>query len=203
MYNNFVSIVLVIASVLVSIVYAIPEYRSMGESRERAHVLDDALNTAAKISDATDDLSKKMAEISPDDLTKISEIIPQEADALRIVNDISRIAAKYGLIMDSPNADKLNEWTADDLRGGVSNQANTNTGLLNGGAINAISLEFSVDSTYNTFISFIDDLEKSLRILDVVSVDFSVESSADQASEKKYTHKVKVITYALNNNPTP
>jgi|GEM_PF-3418578 len=199
MYNTIISITLVIASILLGVFYAIPEYHEMQTSRERVQVLDDALQIADNISSTTQELLAKVDAVSSDDLQKAHEMIPQQFDAVRTVNDISHVATRYGLTVDNPTVDTLNSWTADDLRGdkNVSAVGQANAKTINGGAIKAIHISFSVDSTYETFTSFIKDLEKSLKVIDIVGVDFSSNNGSPQEGGG-FTYKVDIVTYALS-----
>jgi hypothetical protein len=62
-----------------------------------------------------------------------------------------------------------------------------------GSTVESVQLGFSVVSNYETFLTFIRDLQDSLRIIDISRITFNV---AQVASEDKKTDP-NVVTYAV------
>ena len=61
-------------------------------------------------------------------------------------------------------------------------------------------MEFSIEGKYNTFISFMKELERNLRIIDVKSISFSSSSQAGSKNGEGsdiYIYSLKVQTYWL------
>jgi hypothetical protein len=55
-----------------------------------------------------------------------------------------------------------------------------------------LTLSFSTTATYTTFLAFMRDLEKSLRLIDIVSVQF-----ASSDTNQLYDYTVSIKTYWL------
>ena len=57
-----------------------------------------------------------------------------------------------------------------------------------------MDISFSIEGSYQNFLKFVGDLDKSLRIVDVQSVTFSSLSDKDASS---YLYNFKIRTYWL------
>jgi hypothetical protein len=82
-------------------------------------------------------------------------------------------------------------------QGGVAPTADTNYGTWN--------LQFSTEGTYSNFLSFVQDLEKNLRIVDISSIEFSSDTGTggvgmSTSSPDTYTYTFKIETYWLKSN---
>ncbi|MBX4215777.1 hypothetical protein KW797_02420, partial [Candidatus Parcubacteria bacterium] len=112
---------------------------------------------------------------------RLEHMIPNNVDNVRPVLEIDRVASKYGMSI------KNIQLQTNDL-GSVPK------GAIIGGndkLYGTVSLGFSADGPYKNFVQFLGDLEKSLRIVDIVNVAFtSEEKSVNQ-------YNVKIKTYWL------
>ncbi len=62
----------------------------------------------------------------------------------------------------------------------------------------SVNLSFSFNSDYQNFTKFIKDLYKSLRIVDIVSVQFSQDHSNSETSNNIFKFNIIIRTYWLN-----
>lgn len=62
----------------------------------------------------------------------------------------------------------------------------------------SVNFSFSFTSDYKNFIKFMNDLYKSLRIVDVVSINFKPEASKDNLLKDKFSFNIVIRTYWLN-----
>ena len=81
---------------------------------------------------------------------------------------------------------------------GLQSNVNTQVSRKDYGVWN---LGFSTQGTYSNFVNFVKDLEKNLRIVDIVSVDFSSSSGigVNPALSSIYKYDFKIKTYWLKN----
>ena len=112
-----------------------------------------------------------------DDLQDLSKLVPDNIDNVRLIIDIDEMAKHYGMRIRNFNADPTEK--ADTI-----GRSNSPYGTL--------TLSFSTTAAYDTFLAFIRDLERSLRVLDLTAVEFV---SSDTGS--LYDYKVTVKTYWL------
>jgi hypothetical protein len=104
-------------------------------------------------------------------------------DNVRLIIDISGIAARHGLVASGIT-------TSADTPSGVPAAAAPVTSGVNG--LSKVKVSFSVTTSYAGFISFLEDLERSLRILDVTNIIL-----APTANSGVYTYSVALNTYWL------
>jgi len=62
----------------------------------------------------------------------------------------------------------------------------------------SVNLSFSFTSDYKNFTKFIADLYKSLRVIDIVAINFSPDSKGEDAIQDKFSFNIVIRTYWLN-----
>src|SRR5581483_346257 len=109
-----------------------------------------------------DKLLDRFNKMDKEDLDKLSKLLPDHIDNVRLIIDIDEMAKKYGM--------RIRNFTADasEKRVTIGKDA-TPYGTL--------TLSFSTTAPYNTFLAFMHDLEHSLRIIDVTGVQFGVNDT--------------------------
>ncbi len=163
-------LLLIGASIGLFVVYTNPAYEGAnGVKGLQAQVksYDDALNKSQELKEVRDKLVSKFNTFSPDDKTKLQEMLPDNVDNIRLAIDINNIAAKHSL-------------SIKNLSVGNSQNKNTKNAAAVGassGPIGSVELGFSVTSSYDTFLAFLSDLEHSLRVVDVESVSFAASDT--------------------------
>jgi len=184
-------IILLILSIASFLVFTNPAYQTVKTLRAQAAQYDTALTNSKKLQEQRDMLAAKYHSISPDSLTRLSKLLPDNADNIRLVIDIQQMAQSYGMSLASIKFDTVQNGlgtAGNQLAAGTAAQvaqAQADYGMFN--------LEFSTTATYTNFLSFLKDIESSLRLTDVQSIEFS---SAD-ATRSTYVFTVKLKTYWL------
>jgi len=157
--------------------YIDPEFKNIEGLKQEEQLFSNALDNSKELQGIRDDILAKYNSFSADDLERIEKMLPNHIDNVRLVRDIDGVASKYGMTLRNVSID-------------VSANALDNVGP-DENIIGTMVLGFSVSGPYKTFLSFIRDLEKSMRIVDVVEVSFI-------ASDKDlYEYKVNLKTYWL------
>jgi hypothetical protein len=156
-----------------------PNYIQIGELRAQQAEYKAALDRAQKAVVRREELVRKFNTLKKDDTDRLVKLLPDYVDPIRLVVDINALAAKYGVggIQD------LNAGAG--TRGGEGITSATNFG--------AATLSFTTAMTYDNFLKFLADLQKSLKLTDIASVNFdSVDTAAAQ-----YKYGVTLRTYWL------
>lgn len=110
-----------------------------------------------------DSLNAKYTAIDPNDIAKLEKMLPDTIDNIRLVIDLNSIAQRYGMSISNLN-----------LTGADSSSVQQGSTISSGGnKYGSVTIGFTVTTTYDTFLSFLKDLEQSLRILDVTGISFS------------------------------
>lgn len=97
--------------------------------------------------------------ISEQDKKNIETILPSSLDFVKLISQIDRVAANYGIIID--------KITSKEVSSSVGNSVATAQPQK---IYNSSIIGFSFTAPYDKFSSFMNDLEKSLRILDIKSI---------------------------------
>lgn len=172
-----------------------PLYDEINVLKAQASSYDEALNNSKALENERDKLSKKYNSIDPDNLYRLSKLLPNNVDNIRLILEIEKIAAPYSMVLRDV---KYN--TVDP----TANQGGASQGMpaQEGGAAQdygSWDLEFSTQGTYANFISFVKSLEKNLRLVDIASVEFSSVPivGQGQTSSNIYKYLFKIKTYWL------
>lgn len=170
-------IILIVLAVGVFIWYINPTYNRIKLLREEAAQFDMALNRSRELIAVRDALLSKYNMIPTRDLERLERLLPDHVDNVRLILDMDNIAAQYGMaLQDIATGEASGE--------GSELGADTNP-------YGAITLAFSVRSSYNNFLEFLMDLEESLRVVDVVALSFTTDDSP------LTTYRVTLRTYWL------
>lgn len=178
--KNIISLILIAAAVWIFWSYTDPIYKEANELKVIRTDYQAKLAQANEFRQKYENLAVAYQSFSEADIIRLSRLVPDTVDTVRLVMDVSDIAAKQGLLIKNI---KISE-PIKDAKENVSSLPITAspTADLAPGAIrlgtakqdfNSIDLGFSVTGSYERFVAFLQDLEQSLRILDVTEIRFS------------------------------
>jgi len=117
------------------------------------------LEKISKIEIKKNELLTQYNNIPVDDKKYIETILPNSFDFVRLISQIDGVGSKYGISISNISSREMS-----DLSGGESITAPTQK------TFQSAIIGFSFDATYSQFNNFMDDLGKSLRILDIKSM---------------------------------
>lgn len=170
-----------------------PQYEKVSSLRQEVSAYDNALNNSKALESERDKLVTKYNAIDQGNLDKISKMLPDSIDNIRLILEIEKIASPYGMTLrDVKYEDTKKEEKGNTPLAGAENEAtNEDYGVWN--------LEFSTEGNYNNFIKFTKDMEKNLRLVDISSIEFSAAESLSSKSSSNdvYKYNFKIKTYWL------
>lgn len=175
--SNIISIVLILASLGLFFGYVDPTYAVIKTQRAEKADYDRALNNSKELQAERDKLLEKFNNMENSDKQNLTKLLPDNIDNVRLIIDIDEIAKKYGMRIRNF---KTSTAEASDKVGA----ANTTYGTL--------TLSFETTAQYQTFLSFARDLEQSLRLIDLVGIEFGSKENGDL-----YDYKISIKTYWL------
>jgi Tfp pilus assembly protein PilO len=176
--SNIISIVLILVSVGTFFGYVDPTYTAIKDLRTESADYSRALGNSKKLQQERDKFLEKFNSVSADDKQKLLKLLPDNIDNVRLIIDIDEMAQTYRIPIGNFRA------TASDESVKMLGAKQAPYGTL--------TLSFSVSANYQTFLAFMADLERSLRILDITSIQFA---AGDAASA--YDYGVTIKTYWL------
>lgn len=199
-----IPVILILISVAGFFQFSKPFFNDVNVSRAEVASLNEALSNSKAIESERDKLVMKFNSMSPEDLKKLEVLMPNNVDNIRLILEIEKIASPYGMALKDVKYNTEEKDTKEKTNGAkiLKQASEVNRGYGDW------DLEFSTEGSYSNFTNFIKDLEKNLRIVDVLSVEFSsTEGEAlggkgivlNTQSKDSYKYKFKIKTYFLKN----
>lgn len=187
-------IFLIILAIGGFVMFVSPQYEKVKTLRQEVSAYDNALNNSKALESERDKLVTKYNAIDQGNLDKISKMLPDSIDNIRLILEIEKIASPYGMTLKDVKYEdtKKEEEDTTPLAGADNEAINEDYGIWN--------LEFSTEGNYNNFIKFTKDMEKNLRLVDISSIGFSASdnlNSKSSSSNDVYKYNFKIKTYWL------
>ncbi|MDB5259370.1 MAG: hypothetical protein JWO73_578 [Candidatus Taylorbacteria bacterium] len=137
-----------------------------------------AITNAEKLIKTRDEVLKSRSRISAEDLAKLDKMIPDNIDNVRLIIDVNGIADQHHIKLKGVRTSATSPSTKTTAAG-VAMKLNT------------VTISFSTATTYENFIAFMQDIERSLRIMDISKI------SLTAADNGVYSYDVDLKTYWL------
>ncbi|HEY4520503.1 MAG TPA: type 4a pilus biogenesis protein PilO [Candidatus Paceibacterota bacterium] len=152
-------------------VFVMPSYSMIGQTQtavsERQALLDDRTKTIASIEEIVKEYQKREQEVA-----RLSSVVPAKKSAAEVVSAIQDIAGRTGLQLVS--------------LGLADQKADQNI------PYNTLNIDISLSGSYLSLVSFLETLEKNIRLMDVVSID-----ATQSAGGGNLGFRVRVNAYYL------
>ncbi len=157
-----------------------PTYQEIKRLIAEKKSYENALDNSKKLQVLRDQLLERYNSFPASELDRLEHMLPDNVDNVRLVLEVDRIASRYGM-------------SIKNIKTGVVSDKNQEKSLIGreNKPYETFSLEFSVDGPYSNFVSFVSDLEKSLRIVDVENITFT------SSDERVSSYSVRIKTYWL------
>lgn len=174
-------IILILLSVGLFFGFIDPTYNDIQKILEEESKFDQALDKSKELQGIRDKLLSRYNTFSTNDLDRLTKLLPDNVDNVRLVLDIDNIASVYGIRIRNVTINK-----ADSRQAGVIGPDSK--------PYESVLLSFSVASSYESLIQFIKDIERSLRIVDVIEVSLRPLRIED---DNLYEYNIGIKTYWL------
>ena len=150
----------------------------MNKRRALLNEYDNVIQNVTAIAETRDKLLVSYNSIPKNEIDRLSKILPDKIDTVRLAIDLDSIASRYAIAIKN-------------VQVGNTNDKDSNSLLLPGtpSGYEKATISFSFISNYENFMSMLTDLEKSLRIMNVKSVTFKITETG------LYEFHVVVETY--------
>jgi len=184
MNKNVIPIILIV--VAIGIFYTFTDSRIAGIQATVAQNNDylSAINNSAKLIQQRDTIHNTYNSISTTDLARLNTMLPNNVDNVRLIIDINGIAAHHGFSLQSitTSADSTSAKSLAESSGGSGSNSPYGT----------VTISFSFTSSYANFIAFMQDIQSSLRILDISQLSVSTGTVPGT-----FTYSMQLQTYWL------
>ncbi len=146
-----------------------PQYQASKSLALQVSSYDDALTKSQELKGVRDKLLSRRNTFAANDVQKLKEVLPDNVDNIRFLIDINNIAARHGLSLTNVQL------------GTLTNSQNAQAAVAvasTGGPVGSVDIGFSLAANYDDMLSFLQDVEHSLRLTDVQKLSFTAPTTA-------------------------
>lgn len=180
MIKTLIAIGSIVGALTLTFVYVVPTYDAVQAIQKEAEQYGEALSRAREVDELKRGLIAKYNLFSPQNIERLKKFLPDHVDNVHLVLDIDGIAARHGLRIGNVVARK--EGEKKGAKSGNDDSIGIDAAVVEGQRYKSLILEFGVTATYADFVSFVRDLEQSLRVVDVVSLSMEPVQTASPLS---------------------
>lgn len=173
-------IILLIVSVGLYFTYIEPTFENVLALRGQETKFDQAKEDATRAIEVREKINTKYRNIDKEDIERLQKFLPNSVNNGQIILDIDKIASKYGI--------RLNDIRFQDEKISSRNNVSAKTETL----YKPIIFKFKIETTYNNFLLFIKDMEKSLQLMDINEINVSVVEESNIVN-----FNLSIVLYAL------
>jgi Tfp pilus assembly protein PilO len=168
-----------------------PHYDTVRALQSEIAQYDQALERAHELQQLKQSLLSRFNAFNPADIDRLHKLLPDHVDNVRLILDLDNLAARHGLAIQNV---VISDPSAERNTGGVIASASASRQKYG-----SLTLKFRTQGTYDSFVAFLNDLEASLRIVDLVSLKLGVETGpqAQSRTEPVYRYDLTIRTYWL------
>lgn len=175
-----ITILLVGAAIGIFFGYTDGHYREVLAKKAKADQIEQAKQNARALNEQREKLATMWKKISPADTLKLSKMLPDSVENVGLIIEINNISKKNG--MGPIKNPQINQGSSGKV-GGVKGVDSSKYGSL--------SMSFNVTGTYDQFLTFLQDLETYVRLVDVVGLAFT------STNDGRYSYNLTIQTYWL------
>ncbi len=188
MNRSLLSIILIIISIAAFFMWINPHYANTKTLGTQLSQSNDALAKIQQLETVRSALVDKENSINPEDLAKLQKLLPDNFDNIRLLIDMQGVASRYGITIQDITIGN-NQQTPNSATAGAAQAIGPS-----GKSYGQMSLSFSVKTSYENLLSFLQDLQNSLRIVEIKSLAFN----AEDATPNSYTVKMAINAFWLS-----
>jgi Tfp pilus assembly protein PilO len=148
-----------------------------------------AINNSVELISQRDAILKKYNTISTTDQARLNTMLPDNVDNVRLIIDINGIASRHGFSLQNISTSADSSKTSTPAVSTISENSGASDQTPSYGAV---TVSFGFTSSYQNFLAFMQDIQSSLRILDISQL--SVSPGATPGS---YSYSMQLTTYWL------
>lgn len=167
--------------------YTKPAYDSTKILQEEIAQFDQALERANELQALRQQLLSRFNAFNPADVERLSKLLPDHVDNVRLILDLDNLAARFGLAIQNVVVGEGGGRSSGEAAATIIAQGDRQ--------YDSLTLSFTTYGSYETFIQLIESLEQSLRIVDLIAL--SVAAAPGPQGQQTYRFDVTIRTYWL------
>ncbi len=224
MIKPILSLIIIAFSAGFGFFYSKPMYEEVQNKRADLQQLVKTSQSASEIKDIIAETGRSLSAVDSEDMVRFDVFLPETLDSIRFANNVQHIGVANGLVLSDIKVDQQKgkeESVADAQPTGVQPSAvggvtkilsvkqtvgedpTSGTGGDSQKRYGVTKASFAFASTYSGFLLFLNDLEKSLGLINITSLSFKeLSAGADEKVVQKdlpplYQFNIEIETYSL------
>lgn len=195
----FVTIILIVSTIALAVLYLSDEWAKFSTFRKE---IDELSNISAELDELTGDRDKLVAiinSLSQEDLSRISQAIPLGPKAADLMVLMENLTTSHSMVLNRIDLAGFTVVKIGEAGGAV---AQPRPGTLpslkpkSNVSIKDFPLTMNVNGTYETFKTFLRDIEHNLRIIDIEDLSFSAPGGVTAGNKSSTVDfSIKAKTY--------
>jgi Tfp pilus assembly protein PilO len=199
MVRNAVSILFIAGAIAIFFFYTKPAYDGEQVLAAQGSQYDAALSKATQLQTIKQSLLSRYNSFDPNAISRLSVMLPDQVDNIRLILDLDNLAGKYGMSLQNVDIS-----APADAQGGTVVSAISSASQ----PWDSLNLQFTTRGTYEEFKQFLASLESSLRLVDLLTLTIAPSgttgaiggttgATGTSGGEQVYTYSMTLQTYWL------
>ncbi len=152
--------------------------------RNEQRILATAIRDAGALKSRINTLETQLQGLRPEQISRLDNFLPDQMDEMQLIVDVNNIARGSNMAISEVN---IRTSPTSNQRGGQATAQTTGEPQ-----VRPMSMSFAVAGNYGQLKSFLGELARSLRIIDVDSLSFSV------GEDGITRYNLSITTYWIN-----
>lgn len=200
----------IIVAVTVFLGVTNPVYLDIQNLTVEADSYNEALANSKRLQARRDELTETYNGFSRQSVEALEIMVPNSVDNIGLIQEIQRMALRLGIVIKNVNFDpnqvepedgEFEEGVEDETPGTSTQPVQTiarRGAVETNGLYDTFLLEFTIEGSYSDFVTFLQELEKNLRIVDISNINFTANSlDSDGNFSDVYDYTFTTKTYRL------
>ena len=143
---------------MVFIFWSKPLFNEVNDLRAEKEAIESALANSRQLQSLLDENLYKYNSISEEDLARLNKIFGGQEESVELILEVGKLAEANDITLKRIN---------------VQNKSASNIPLSQTPSLRSIPIDMMFAGSYQSFISFLESLERSLKIIDISRLEFS------------------------------
>lgn len=176
MFRSILSIIFIAAAITIFFTWTQPYIKEIGDLKSQSNIINENLANLKELQSMRDEILSKYNSISQLDLDRLNKILPSQANAIELIIEIEDIAKGSGMSLKNIDASVPEEKQGTQITDKTK-------------IANSIPVTIKLTGPYSSFVAFLENLEKNLRLVDIEKITF-LSGDADL-----YEYNITAVTY--------
>jgi len=184
------SLILIVIAVVIFIFYTKSAYDNEQVLSAQGVQYQAALSKATQLQTIKQSLLSRYNSFDPNAISRLSVMLPDQVDNIRLILDLDNLAGKYGMSLQNVDISVPSDAQNGSVVSAIANAAQP---------WDSLTLQFTTRGTYDEFKQFLTSLESSLRLVDLVMLTLapSGTTGGNGTGTPVYTYSMTLQTYWL------